>query len=101
MYQYALQLLQGGATTAPAAQLIITQGSPSAEVSAFDAGLYVQDDWRLRSSNITLSYGLRFETQNHIFDHAGPSAPPGPRMGSGREERSAEGRNSRRTRHFL
>jgi hypothetical protein len=50
-------------------QLIITQGSPSAGVGAFDAGLYVQDDWRVRS-NITLSVGLRFETQDHIFDHA-------------------------------
>jgi hypothetical protein len=69
MYEYAQQLLQGGATTAPATQLIITQGSPSAEVSAFDAGLYIQDDWRIRS-NITLSSGLRFETQNHIRDHA-------------------------------
>ena len=28
-----------------------------------------QDDWRVRS-NITFSYGLRFETQNHIHDHA-------------------------------
>ena len=49
-------------------QLIITQGSPTAEVSAFDAGLYIQDDWRLRS-NITVSTGLRYEGQNHINDH--------------------------------
>ncbi len=68
MYQYAQQLLQGGAKTAPAAQLIITQGSPTAEVSALDAGLYVQDDWRIRS-NITFSYGLRYEGQDHIRDH--------------------------------
>lgn len=34
-----------------------------------DAGLYFQDDWRLRP-NMTLSAGLRYETQNGIGDHA-------------------------------
>jgi hypothetical protein len=69
-------------------QLVITQGSPAASVNTYDAGLYLQDDWRLRT-NITLSLGLRFETQNDIRDHAdfaprlgfawgvrGRSAPP-------------------------
>jgi len=41
---------------------------PTVEVQVVDAGLYVQDDWRWRP-NITLSYGLRFETQNAIGDH--------------------------------
>src|SRR5713226_8242328 len=47
----------------------VTSGSAAADVTYFDAGLYVQDDWRLRP-NVTLSYGLRFETQNNFRDHA-------------------------------
>jgi hypothetical protein len=68
MYQYAEQLLQTQAT-APATQLIITQGSPIASVTMYDAGLYVQDDWRVKP-NITFSYGFRFESQSDIRDHA-------------------------------
>src|SRR5258707_4632162 len=44
-------------------------GNPIVRVNWFDAGLYAHDDWRVRP-NITLSYGLRFETQNNIPDHA-------------------------------
>lgn len=35
----------------------------------FDAALFFQDDWRVKP-NITFSYGLRFEGQNRIQDHA-------------------------------
>jgi hypothetical protein len=56
-----------------ASQFSITTGQPLSEVSLVDAGLYAQDDWRIRP-NMTLSYGLRFETQNDIHDH-GDFAP--------------------------
>ena len=48
-----------------------TPGGPAATVpvTMVDAGLYVQDDWKVRP-NITLSGGLRFETQSGIHDHA-------------------------------
>jgi hypothetical protein len=43
-------------------------GSPTVSTTVVDAGLYVGDDWKVRP-NVTLSYGLRFETQNEIHDH--------------------------------
>jgi hypothetical protein len=56
-------------TCGGANQFNITLGTPQASVSYADLGLYFQDDWRLRP-NITISPGLRFETQTGISDHA-------------------------------
>jgi hypothetical protein len=72
-YQATLNNIAGGqpvtANGGGAYEYIVTTGAPSASVSLFDAGLYVQDDWRARP-NLTLSGGLRFETQTDIHDHA-------------------------------
>ena len=46
-----------------------TAGTARADVTYFDAGLFVQDDWRIKP-NITVSYGLRYEGQNYLGDHA-------------------------------
>jgi hypothetical protein len=51
-----------------ATQLTFTQGSTAANVATYDVEPYIQDDWRIRS-NITFSFGLRYEMQNHIRDH--------------------------------
>src|SRR5229473_1810617 len=73
-YQIAAQYLANGDSTAPGATQFrldaTTSGFvPSVPVKVADAGLYIQDDWRVRP-NLTLSGGLRFETQNAIHDHA-------------------------------
>ena len=52
-----------------ASQLSITQGQPQIANTLTDAGIFAEDEWRVKP-NITVNYGLRFETQNDIHDHA-------------------------------
>jgi hypothetical protein len=52
----------GGAT-----QLSINTGTPAISASQVDVGAFLSDDWRLRP-NLSLSLGLRYETQTHIHD---------------------------------
>ena len=76
------QLLMGLAQGTPLGQLIQdgfgpsfyslnfnTLGTAATRVNFFDGALFVQDDYRWRPS-VTLSYGLRYETQNNLGDHA-------------------------------
>ncbi len=64
-YQKTEQGLEGYGPS----QFLKVTGVPHASVNLIDLGLYGEDDWRARP-NLTLSLGLRFETQNDIHDHA-------------------------------
>jgi hypothetical protein len=73
-YRETLRLQQAGYTGAQIEQLGagpwqfgMNAGTPSAGVSQADAGLFVNDDWRVRP-NVTLSAGLRYEVQSNRGD---------------------------------
>jgi hypothetical protein len=69
-------------------QLKITPTIPAVTINLLDAGLYLEDDWRVRP-NITVSGGLRFETQNHISDHADWAPRVGVSWGVGKAGKTA------------
>jgi outer membrane receptor protein involved in Fe transport len=63
VYQNALQqgCSQSGSTSCPS-QVTISTGQPRLQFNLIDAGLYAEDEWRARP-NLSLTYGLRFESQ--------------------------------------
>ena len=57
-----IRALGGGAT-----QFSINAGDPKLSAGQLDVGAFVGDDWRA-SPNLTLSLGMRYETQTNIHD---------------------------------
>jgi hypothetical protein len=66
-----------------------TFGTPAIVSSYVDAGLYFQDEYKVRP-NLTLSYGVRFETQNAIQDHGDFAPRVGIAWGIGRNKNAAK-----------
>lgn len=73
-----IRTLGGGAS-----QFSLSAGTPTSSISQFDIGLFFNDDWRIRR-NLTLSYGLRYETQTNISDYRNLAPRAGLAWGLGR-----------------
>jgi hypothetical protein len=75
-YLGTVQLLNRGLSPTAIAQrgfgpskYTVISGNPYIGLSQVDAGPFVQDDWRVRP-NLTLSLGVRWESQTNIPDHS-------------------------------
>ena len=73
-YQQTLKLQQQGYSPAEiramgggASQFTINAGMPELALHQVDMGAFMGDDWRVRP-NVTVSAGLRYETQSNIHD---------------------------------
>ncbi len=58
-----IRALGGGAQ-----QFTLSAGIPRQSISQIDAGLFIQDEWRLKP-NFSISSGMRFETQNNMSNN--------------------------------
>jgi len=73
VYQTVQQGIANGMTAAQVraqtglgpTQFSVVAGQPTVQNTFLDLGLYAQDEWKIRP-NVSLSYGLRLETQNEI-----------------------------------
>jgi hypothetical protein len=51
-----------------ASQFTISQIVHPVNATVVDVGLYAEDDWKVRP-NLSISYGIRYETQNYLSSH--------------------------------